>query len=123
MNHEEAFDFAYKHGPSDKTRKIVYQDSLCALYYARNIDKCPREDTRKAVCQYSGYAYWYAKEVDMCPHEETRKAACKDSLYAYCYALEIDKCFREDTWMAVKGTEYEEKYKRILKKLVKEQII
>ena len=123
MTPEEAYGFAKEHGPSEETRKIACKDLCLAFWYAKCIDKCPREDTREAACKESYNAFYYALLIDKCPRDNTREAACKDSLYAYCYALEIDKCFREDTWMAVKGTEYEEKYKRILKKLVKEQII
>jgi hypothetical protein len=39
MNHKEAFDFAARYGPSNKTREIVCQK---VYFYALNIDKCPR---------------------------------------------------------------------------------
>jgi hypothetical protein len=66
-------------------------------------------------------AYEYALEYG--PSDETRKIICENSEYAYFYAKYIDKCFREDTWMAVKNTEYEEKYNQFLNQIEKEKII
>ena len=61
--------------------------------------------------------------MDKGPNKDTRKAACKNSEWAYHYALNVDKCFTKETWLAVKGTKYEEKYKKTFNDPIKELII
>jgi len=51
------------------------------------------------------------------------KMACKKSSLAYYYARNVDKELREETWLAVKGTEYEEEYKKFFNNQMKEEII
>jgi sarcosine oxidase delta subunit len=55
----------------------------------------------------------YALNIDKGSHKETRNAACQDSYYAFLYARDIDKCLTEETWLAIKGTQYEEEYRRM----------
>ena len=49
MTIRETYEYALKHGPENKTRKIVCQDPEFAYKYAENVDKCFRRDTREAV--------------------------------------------------------------------------
>ena len=51
MSPKEAYRYAEKHGPSDKTRKIACKDPEIAYLYARKIDKGLHENTREAVCK------------------------------------------------------------------------
>ena len=69
------------------------------------------------------YAFWHAKHIDKCPREDTREVVCKSPKVAYWYARNIDKYAREDTWLAVKNTKYEEEYRKLFNKLMKEEII
>ena len=55
--------------------------------------------------------------------EDTRKASCQRPYSAFEYARDIDKCPMEETWLAIKGTQYEEEYRKIFKELVEEEII
>ena len=93
----DAFDYAFKHGPSEETREVACIDPFNAYSYAYYVDKCPREDTRKAACRNTQWTYYYARDIDKCPMEET--------------------------WLAIKGTQYEEEYRKIFKELVEEEII
>jgi len=95
MTPEKAYNYAYKHGPSEEIREIVCKDSQWAYNYALMYG--PSEEIREIVCKDSQYAYKYAGNVDKRPRDDTRKAACADSEYAYLYALYVDKCPREDT--------------------------
>jgi len=109
---EQAYQDALAHSSFSKIHELISQSPRYAYNYALNIDRCPHEETRVFACKDSYYAYLYAKEVDKCPHEETRNAVCRDSLHAFLYARDIDKCPMEETWLAVIGTEFEEKYRK-----------
>ena len=100
----------------EDTREAACKNPHYAYRYARYVDNCPREDTRQGACKYFYYAYLYAKYIDKRPRDDTRLAACKDPPYAYMYAIYVDNCPREDTFNAVKGTEYEELYLRVIEK-------
>ena len=92
-----------------------------ACEYARECG--PSNETREIACESPVWAYIYAWIIDRNPRNETREAASKNSKYAYFYALNVDQEARNDTWLAVKNTEYEEKYKKIFNEPIKEKII
>ena len=126
----KAYKYALERGPSDKTREIACKDPYYAYEYATKIDNSrPTNETRSSVCAFNYSSrgldniYKYAKYIDKGPHEDTRKAACGDPEWAYRYAEDIDKEFRMDTWLAVKDSKYEEKYKEFFNNLMKEEII
>jgi len=123
MTPGKAYIYAEKYGSLEETREIVCEDPEFAYEYAKNIDKCPREDTRKAACKNFKYAYLYARDIDKKPRDDTRDAACKNSEHAYFYTIVVDKEFKENTWLAVKNTEYEEKYELLLNLFSKEEIM
>jgi hypothetical protein len=146
---ESAYIFALKYGSLNIIRKFACKDPYFAYRYAMDIDKCPRKDTRNAACKSPEWAYeyalhidkkprndtrknackspecayLYASNIDQCPRNDTREAACKNSCFAYLYAKDIDAKPTKETWLSVKNTEHEEDYKKILKELIKEQII
>ncbi len=123
MNLEEAYKYAIKNGPEEKTRKIACQNPHFAYLYALYIDKQSREDTRIAACETPGYAYCYAYDIDTQPKEDTRNIACRNPKYAYYYARDIDKCFHQKTYEATLNTKYEEDYKILMNNQMKEEII
>ena len=112
-NPEEAYEYAVCNGSSEESRLAACKDSKYAFWYAEHVDKCPRDETRKGACKDPIYAYCYADDIDKCSRDDTRKAACKDPEYAYWYAKDVDKCKHPDTEQAVKGSSFEEDYKKI----------
>ena len=49
MTPKEAYEYARKHGPSNKTRIIACENPKYAYLYAKNVDKNFHEDTWKAT--------------------------------------------------------------------------
>jgi hypothetical protein len=92
-----AFTIAKKDGPSDELRRIASQNHICALLFAKQIDKGPHEVTREGACREAETAYEYARDIDKCPREDTRKASCRKATFAFLYARYIDKKPRDDT--------------------------
>jgi hypothetical protein len=120
---KEEYEFAEINVPSEVNRNIVCQNPRSAYFYALLTDKKSRDDTRKAACGDPFFAYWYAKNIDKHARDDTREAACTKSFEAYLYARDVDEELRIDTWLAVKNTEYENKYRKLFNDSIKELII
>jgi len=91
--------------------------------YAFKICNGPNDQMRIIACERPRSAFFYASEVDKCPREDTRKAACVNPKFAYLYAKDVDKELKMDTWLAVKNTKYENKYRKLFNDPIKELII
>jgi len=50
---EEAYEYALKHGPSKKTRKIVCQNAFWAYLYAIDVDKKPRNNKKGRLQKFN----------------------------------------------------------------------
>ena len=96
----------------DRYRAYFLNDYMSALYFAYFIDEGPHDDTREAVLKDPKSSYHYAFETDKHPRDDTRKACCKDPYWAYAYARDVDYKPKRATREAVKGTCYEDSYKR-----------
>jgi len=111
-NPKEAYLYALKNGSSEESRLVACKDPCYACWYAKNVNKTPRDDTREGACKDPYWAFFYAKYIDKSPRDDTRLAACKFPKYAYWYANDVDKCKHPDTANAVKGSDFEEDYKK-----------
>jgi hypothetical protein len=107
----DAFKWAKRHGPSDKSREAVYESPYFSFLYAEEVDKGPHIVTRHAVLSDPSLALKYAKYIDKGPHDDTRKAASKTAKSAFVYAYTVDGHSHPVTRAGVaKDKEYLEEY-------------
>jgi len=111
---EDAYRVALSEGPSDETRAKACEDPEWAYYYAFEVDRHPRDETRRAACREPQWAVLYAGYVDRYPRDDTRRAACGHPLSAFLYAVHVDRAYHEETYRAVRFSQWEREYEKLL---------